>query len=84
MGTLKRTVLANQTRLQREEQAERLLQLLVSLPDSQREILRLRYVEKISRREIAAILELPETLVKSRLFEGLEKLRRHTSLMRDS
>ncbi len=69
------------TRLVRKEMHSRLKQLVASLPASQRELLRLRYVEELSRAEIAEVLEIPESVVKSRLFEGLERLRRHTSLL---
>ena len=44
-------------------------------------MLRLRYAEGLSRAEIAYVLEVPESVVKSRLFEGLKKLREHTSLL---
>ena len=44
-------------------------------------MLRLRYAEGLSRAEIACVLEVPESVVKSRLFEGLKKLREHTSLL---
>lgn len=71
------------TRLVREEQRARLYHLLEALPVSQREILRLRYIEKLGRAEIGQILGIPEKLVKSRLFEGMEKLRKHTSLVDD-
>jgi len=70
------------TRLVKAEQRERLWDVLSSLPENQREVLRLRYTENLSRAEIAEILEISESLVKSRLFEGLEKLRRHPSLNR--
>ena len=71
------------TRLANDELRSRLTELLGSLPDSQREVLRLRYVEGLSRNEIAEVLELPESVVKSRLFEGLKKLREHASLLED-
>ncbi len=69
------------TRMVRSEQQARLGQLLADLPETQREILRLRYTEELSRVEIAEVLDLPESLVKSRLYEGLVKLRRHDSLL---
>lgn len=69
------------TRLVRKELRSRLRQLVAGLPASQREILRLRYVEGLSRQEIAEVLEIPESVVKSRLFEGIERLRQHTSLI---
>jgi RNA polymerase sigma-70 factor, ECF subfamily len=71
----------NLTRLVRKELHSRLRHLVAGLTSGQREVLRLRYVEGLSRAEIAQVLDLPEPLVKSRLFEGLEKLRDHSSLL---
>jgi RNA polymerase sigma-70 factor (ECF subfamily) len=68
------------TRLARREQQARLRELLAALPANQREVLRLRYTEDLSRSEIAEVLGIRESLVKSRLFEGLQKLRQHDSL----
>lgn len=65
----------NLSRLVREEDRERLAELLERLPEHLREVLRLRYTEELGRAEIAAVLELPVSVVKSRLFEGLKKLR---------
>jgi RNA polymerase sigma factor (sigma-70 family) len=69
------------TKLLKREQQARLAELVQSLSEFQREALRLRYTEGLSRAEIADILEVPEKTVKSRLFEGLKKLREHTSLI---
>ena len=69
------------TKLAKDELRSRLSELLGRLPNAQREVLRLRYVEGLSRNEIAEVLELSESLVKSRLFEGLKKLREHASLL---
>lgn len=69
------------TRLARRELRSRLGHLLTALPETQREVLRLRYAEQLSRAEIAYVLEVPEPVVKSRLFEGLQRLRQHTSLL---
>ena len=71
------------TKLVKEELRSRVTELVAGLPDTQREALRLRYVEELSRAEIAEILELPESVVKSRLFEAVKKLREHTSLIED-
>ncbi len=65
----------NLTRLVKREAHARVMQILASLPTSQREILRLRYSVGLSRAEIAELLELTESVVKSRLFEGMKKLR---------
>ena len=69
------------TRLVRQEPRARIMQLVQALPADQREALYLRYADSLSRGEIAYVLDLPESVVKSRLFEGLEKLREHTSLL---
>ncbi|MGB2986524.1 MAG: RNA polymerase sigma factor [Phycisphaerae bacterium] len=69
------------TRLVRNEQRSRLSELVRSLPEAQREVLRLRYVEDLPRPEIAEVLDIPESVVKSRLFEGLKQLRKKASLL---
>ena len=71
------------TRLVKDEARSRLGELLAGLPESQQEALRLRYVEELSRGEIAEVLQIPESVVKSRLFEGLKHLRDHASLLED-
>jgi len=63
------------TRLVRNEDNARLADMVDALPEIYQEVLRLRYVEELSRAEITEILDLPESLGKSRLFEGLRKLR---------
>jgi len=68
------------TRLVRRELHAKLRELLAMLPVHQREVLRLRYTEGLSRAEIAEILDIPEPLVKSRLYEGIERLRRQGAL----
>ncbi|MBI3845555.1 MAG: RNA polymerase sigma factor [Planctomycetes bacterium] len=65
------------TRLVREENRAHLGEAVAKLTESQREILLLRYVEDLSRDEIAEALALPVSIVKSRLFEALESLRAH-------
>lgn len=71
------------TRLVQKEQRVRVGELVRSLPESQREVLRLRYVEDLTRSEIAVVLEIAEPLVKSRLFEGLKRLRELIALPED-
>lgn len=73
-------VTGNLTRLVKHEMRVKMLRALHSLPPQQREILALRYAEGLSRAEIAEVLGLTEKLVKSRLFEGIRKLREHESL----
>jgi RNA polymerase sigma-70 factor (ECF subfamily) len=69
------------TRLVKEEVHSQLASLVDSLSPEQREALRLRYVEDLSRSEIAQVLDLPESVVKSRIFEGLKRLREHASVL---
>lgn len=80
---LKESLTGHLTKLVREERRSKLDDVVQSLPESQREVLRLRYVEELSRGEIAEVLDLPESVVKSRLFEGLKRLREHTSLLEE-
>ena len=69
------------TRLVRAEQRSRVAHLVAALPEGAREVLRLRYIEGLSRAEVAEVLDLPESVVKSRIYEALRKLREHTSLV---
>jgi len=69
------------TRLVKEEMRSHLASLVDDLSVEQREVLRLRYVEELSRPEIAEVLDLSEQVVKSRIFEGLKRLREHASLL---
>lgn len=69
------------TRLVKEEMRLHLASLVDSLSVGQREVLRLRYVEGLSRPEIAEVLDVSEPVVKSRIFEGLKRLREHASLL---
>lgn len=63
------------TRLVRAEARQQLQSDLETLSAPQREVLLLRYVEGLAREEIAQVLELPLAVVKSRIHEGLERLR---------
>jgi len=65
----------NLTKLLQEELEEQLRAEVEALPAAQQEVLRLRYVEGLSRADIAEVLDTPESLVKSRLFEGVKRLR---------
>ena len=67
------------TRLERAEVHEQVLKALSGLSESHQEILRLRYTEGLSRQEIAEVVEVPLSTVKSRLFEGLKQLRLDTA-----
>jgi RNA polymerase sigma-70 factor (ECF subfamily) len=49
--------------------------VLSNLPDSQREVLLMRYVDDMSMQEIATTLSVPVGTVKSRLYNALQILR---------
>jgi len=80
---LGKAVTGNLTRLVKREVRSQMMRVFASLPTEQREILSLRYTEGLSRAEIAEVLDLTEPVVKSRLFEGLKKLRQHEALADD-
>lgn len=63
------------TQLARADERARLARELERLTPHERELLRLRYAEDLSREELAAVLDLPPAVVKSRLYEALAKLR---------
>jgi len=77
-------VTGNLTRMVKDEFQARLTEAFQQLSEEHREVLRLRYVEDLSRAEIADVLELPEPLVKSRLFEGMKKLRDSAERLRET
>ena len=54
----------------------RLDHLIGALPAARREVLRLRYVEGLTRAEIAYVLGIPESKVKSLIYDSLASLRR--------
>ncbi len=70
----------NLTRMEKEEERQRLVEALLLLSDDHQEVLRLRYTEGLSRQEISDVLDIPVPTVKSRLFEVLKKLRLGTDL----
>lgn len=63
------------TRMMRAEERAELARALGRLSSEQRELVRLRYGEDLSREELAELFELPVSVVKSRLHEALELLR---------
>jgi RNA polymerase sigma-70 factor (ECF subfamily) len=63
------------TRMAGAERERAVRDAVAALTDEQREALWLRYGENLPRAEIAAILDVEESVVKSRLHEALEKLR---------
>lgn len=63
------------TALAREDQRAAFARAFEALPEGEREALRLRYIEGLSREEIAQVLEVEPATVKTRLYAGLERLR---------
>lgn len=63
------------TRLVQAESAEEVRARIESLSIDQREVLELRYGEDLGREEIAVVLDLPPSVVKSRLYEAMKRLR---------
>jgi RNA polymerase sigma-70 factor (ECF subfamily) len=61
--------------LARQEVRERVRAALARLPERDREVLVLRYLEQLSTRDIAEVLGAPEGTVKSRHLRALERLR---------
>ncbi len=62
--------------LLRAELRERVRAALEALGERDREVLVLRYLEQLSTREVAAVLEISEGAVKVRHLRALERLRR--------
>lgn len=59
------------------QQAERIAEALVELPEDQRDVIRLAFIEDLPQVEIAARLDLPLGTVKSRMRLAYGKLRRN-------
>jgi RNA polymerase sigma-70 factor (ECF subfamily) len=59
-----------------QEETELVRQALLRLPENQRAALVLRYCEGLKLREIADVLEIPETTASSRIAVGLAQLAR--------
>lgn len=60
----------------RQQQSEELRRQLALLPPEQAEVLSLGYLDGLHRKEVAEVLDLPESVVKSRLFHGARELRK--------
>jgi len=58
-----------------DETQARVAEAIESLPSREREVVVLRHYHDLSCREIADLLETPYTTIKSRLVQGLDRLR---------
>jgi RNA polymerase sigma-70 factor (ECF subfamily) len=61
--------------LQRQERRARVRAALERLPERDREVLVLRYLEQLSTAEVAEVLAVGEGAVKMRLLRALQRLR---------
>ncbi len=64
------------TRLMNREEGQQVLGALDDLSEAQREVLVLRYLDGLDRAEIATVLDVSVAVVKSRLYEGVSRMRR--------
>jgi RNA polymerase sigma-70 factor (ECF subfamily) len=58
------------------EESERVAKLLLQIPAAYREVLTLRFQEELALEEMAAIIKAPLSTIKSRLYRGLDALRK--------
>ena len=61
-------------RARNSERRQEMIAALDRLPDAQREVMLMRYVEHLSITDISYVLSLSKAAVKSRLWRGLEKM----------
>lgn len=66
---------SRETELIRQEEFRRINALLDLIPDEQAEIVRFRFVDGLHFQQIADILNLPLTTVKSRFAYGMQKIK---------
>jgi RNA polymerase sigma-70 factor, ECF subfamily len=69
------TVTSPSRRVAREEDRSRVQVALRALPERDREVLLLRYLEMLTTAETACVLGISEGAVKVRLFRALERIR---------
>ena len=56
-------------------QYEEIVKYINSLPPNQASVIRLKYIDELTLREIEQITGIPSKTVKSRIHEGVKKLR---------
>lgn len=62
--------------IERQETVQQLAESITQLPEVQQEVVRMRFFHDLKLQEIAELLELPLSSVKSHLYGGLRKLKR--------
>ncbi|GIP13024.1 MAG: RNA polymerase sigma factor [Paenibacillus macerans] len=62
--------------IERQETAQQLAESLALLPQVQQEVVRMRFFHELKLQEIAEMLEMPLSSVKSNLYSALRKLKR--------
>lgn len=70
--------------IERQETVQQLAETMTELSQLQQEIVRMRFFHDLKLQEIAEMLELPLSSVKSHLYGGLRKLKRVLSRSADS
>lgn len=63
------------TAMHKQDARTRLFEALNGLDEDHRTVVVLKYMDGLSRAEIASAMEIPEATVKSRLYYGMKKLR---------
>ena len=69
-----KTIHEKDTLVQRDEEAE-ISRAILALPVKQREAIAYYYLEGLNSKEIALLLQIPESTVKSRLSKGRDRLK---------
>jgi RNA polymerase sigma-70 factor (ECF subfamily) len=71
-------------RLQRKELAERVRTAVRALPPELREVVIMKEYEDLTFNEIADILKIPVSTAKTRLYTGLDQLRKRLASLKDA
>jgi len=71
-------------KLQRDQRATLVRRALLTLPPEMRQVILMKEYEDLTFNEIAEILEMPVSTVKSRLYTGLQQMRARLANVRDA
>jgi RNA polymerase sigma-70 factor (ECF subfamily) len=72
-----------QENIQQEKFWEQLKKLLHELSDSEREVFTMRFMDQLKIGEIANVLDKNESTVKTHLYRGLQKMKKHASSLQE-